>query len=74
MSAPAIVWIAVGTTTTVAIAAVLIALARHVLLVGRTLRRFQEEVQPIAEEIAAGSGRASSRSQRLGSELPFGRR
>jgi hypothetical protein len=74
MSAPAIVWIAVGSTTTAAIAAMLIGLARQVVLLGRTIRRFQDEVQPVAEEIAAGSARAGSRSQRLGAELPFGRR
>jgi hypothetical protein len=74
MSAPAVVWIAVGLTTTLAIAAMLIALARHAILLGRTLRRFQDEVQPLADEIATGSGRAASRTQRLGTELPFGRR
>lgn len=74
MSAPAIVWISVGLTTTIAITAMLIGLARHVIVLGRTLRRFQDEVQPLAEEIASGSGRAASRSQRLGAGLPFGRR
>lgn len=74
MSATAIVWIAVGATTTIAIVAVVIALARHVLLLGRTLRRFQDEVQPVAEEVAARSAHAASHGQRLGSELPFGRR
>ncbi len=64
MTVPAAVWIAVGLTTTVAIIAVLIVLVRHALLLGRTLRRFQEEVQPIADEIAAEGERASSRGSR----------
>jgi len=71
VTAPAAVWIAIGLTTTVAIIAVLIALVRHALLLGRTLRRFQEEVQPIADEIAAEGERASSRSPR-GSRRPSG--
>lgn len=72
MTVPAAVWIAVGLTTTVAIIAVLIALVRHALLLGRTLQRFQEEVQPIAHEIAAEAERASSRGSRRPSG-PFGR-
>ena len=72
MTAPAAVWIAIGLTTTVAIIAVLIALVRHALLLGRTLRRFQEEVQPIAEDIAAQGQRASSRAAGLSSRKASG--
>jgi len=52
----------VGLVSTLAIAVVLVGLVRHVFLLGRTLRRFQEEVQPIAEDIAAEGERASSRT------------
>ncbi|MGH2660984.1 MAG: hypothetical protein ACRDHS_15320 [Actinomycetota bacterium] len=72
MTAPAAVWIALGLTTTVAIIAVLIALVRHALLLGRTLHRFQEEVQPIADEIAAEGERASSRRSWRGPRRPSG--
>jgi len=72
VTAPAAVWIAVGLTTTVAIIAVLIALVRHALLLGRTLRRFQEEVQPIADEIAAEGERASSTRSSRASRRPAG--
>jgi hypothetical protein len=51
--------------STLAIAVVLVGLVRHVFLLGRTLRRFQEEVQPIAEDIAVEGERASSRAARL---------
>ena len=64
MTTPAAVWIIVGVVSTLAIAVVLVGLVRHVLLLGRTLRRFQEEVQPIAEDIAAEGDRASSRAAR----------
>jgi hypothetical protein len=59
------VWIIVGLVSTLAIVIVLVGLVRHVFLLGRTLRRFQEEVQPIAADIAAEGERASSRAARL---------
>jgi FlaG/FlaF family flagellin (archaellin) len=62
VTTPAAVWIIVGVVSTLAIVVVLVGLVRHVLLLGRTLRRFQEEVQPIAEDIAAEGERASSRA------------
>jgi hypothetical protein len=67
VTAPAAVWIIVGLVSTLAIAVVLVGLVRHVFLLGRTLRRFQEEVQPIAEDIAAQGERASSRAAGLSS-------
>jgi hypothetical protein len=69
VTTPAAVWIIVGVVSTLAIALVLVGLVRHVLLLGRTLRRFQEEVQPIAEDIAAEGERASSRA----AGLPMGK-
>jgi FlaG/FlaF family flagellin (archaellin) len=65
VTTPATVWIIVGVVSTLAIGVVLAGLVRHVFLLGRTLRRFQEEVQPIAEDIAAEGERASSRAARL---------
>ena len=70
MTTPATVWILVGVISTLAIAVVLVGLVRHVLLLGRTLRRFQEDVQPIAEDIAAAGERASSRAARLPATKP----
>ena len=67
MTTPAAVWIIVGLVSTLAIAVVFFGLVRHVFLLGRTLRRFQEEVQPIAEDIAAEGERASSRAAGLSS-------
>ena len=72
MTTPAAVWIIVGLVSTLAIAVVLVGLVRHVFLLGRTLRRFQEEVQPIAEDIAAEGERASSRASGLSSPKPRG--
>jgi hypothetical protein len=66
-----VVWFSLTVVTTLALAAVLVGLVRHVLGLGRTLRRFQEEVTPVAEEISAEGNRASSRAARLsGSRRP----
>jgi len=51
--------------TTVAILALLVALVRHALLLGRTARRMQDEVAPIAGEIAADVERASETASTL---------
>jgi hypothetical protein len=73
MSTVAVVWLVVALVTTAAVLAVLIALIRHVLVLGRALGRFQREVSPIAQEIAAQGERASTRAQRPTAERPFGR-
>lgn len=72
MSGPAIVWLIVGLITTVAVSALLIALVRHVIVLARALGRFQQEVSPIAQDIASAGERASTRSQRLSAERPLG--
>lgn len=70
MTTPASVWIIVGLVSILAIVIVLVGLVRHVFLLGRTLRRFQEEVQPIAEDITAEGERAASRAARLPTGKP----
>jgi hypothetical protein len=65
MTTPAIVWMVVGLVTTAAVIVVLVALVRQLLLLGRTLSRFQEEVSPLAEEITAGADRASKHDLRI---------
>ncbi|HZD16883.1 MAG TPA: hypothetical protein VE669_01955 [Actinomycetota bacterium] len=65
MSTPAVVWLVVGLVTTVAVSAMLIALVRHILVLGRALRRFQDEVAPLARDIGAEGDRAARRSTHL---------
>jgi hypothetical protein len=65
MSSVFVVWFTVTLVSTLMVLAVLIGLVRHLLGVGRTLRRFQEEVTPIAQEISVEGDRASSRAARL---------
>jgi hypothetical protein len=54
-----VVWLVVGLITTAALLVMLGFLVRHVILLGRTAGRMQEELQPIADELAASSARAA---------------
>jgi hypothetical protein len=54
-----VVWLVVGLITTAALLVMLAFLVRHVILLGRTASRMQQELQPIAEELAAASARAA---------------
>jgi hypothetical protein len=56
-------WFVITILTTAAVIAVLIALVRHVLLLGRTARRMQEEVSPLAREISTGVADAGAKAQ-----------
>ena len=64
MSIPAIVWLVVAMTTTVAIAAVLIGLVRHVKVLGRALGRFLREGDTLVQGISAQGGVAAPRAER----------
>ena len=61
-----IVWFVIGIVSTIAVLAFLTALIRHLLLLGRTARRMQEELAPIVHEISDKGERASERASRLG--------
>ena len=65
MTTSALVWFVIGLLTIVAVLALLIPLIRHLMVLGRAARRFQEEVTPIAEDISALSDRASNRPKHL---------
>jgi hypothetical protein len=73
MSSVVIVWLIVGLVSTVAVLAVLLALAWHVIVLMRTLGRFQRETASVTTEIAAQGDRASARGRRRGAERSFGR-
>ena len=73
MATPFVVWIIVGIVSVVALLAVLVGLIRHVMVLSRSLGRFQREIAPIAEELSAESAGASDRAGRLGGERSFGR-
>jgi hypothetical protein len=70
VSGPALVWLVVGLVSSVAMIAVVVALARHVFVLGRALARFQEEVTPIASAISSEGARAGSHSRDASSRSP----
>ena len=63
MTGPAVVWLVVGLLTITVVLALLIALIRHLLVLGRAAGRFQAEVGPVVQEITEQSDRAAARSR-----------
>jgi hypothetical protein len=62
-----VVWFVIGIVSTLAVLACLAALMRHLMVLGRTARRMQEELAPVVREISEDGGRASARASELGS-------
>jgi hypothetical protein len=69
----ALVWFVIGLLTIVAVLALLIALIRHLMVLGRAIRRFQEEVTPITQDISALSEQAAHRQKGVARGLRSGR-
>jgi hypothetical protein len=65
MSTWLVVWFVISIVATAAVIACLVALVRHVLLVGRTARRFQDELAPLTGAISSEADRASRRASAL---------
>ena len=65
MSTWLIVWFIVAIVSTAAVIACLVALARHVIVVGRAAKEFQQALQPLADAIGADGERASQRAASL---------
>lgn len=65
MSTWLVVWLVVGLVTTAALVATAVWLVRHVILVGRSMGRLQEELGSITEEISRASAHASERAASL---------
>ena len=59
------VLLAIGLASLGLLAILSIALIRHVKLLASSLRRFQDEVQPILQEIQQGSEKAQDKMQRM---------
>ncbi|HYG70808.1 MAG TPA: hypothetical protein VEC15_00795 [Actinomycetota bacterium] len=70
MSTVVIVWLVIGLLSAAVTTAMLIALIRHVLVLGRAIGRFGAEISPIAEEIGARSQAAGDRSRRMSKRSP----
>lgn len=70
MSTWLIVWFIVAVVTTLALIAFFVALGRHVLVLGRTAKRMQEEVQPIADDISRMTTHQQDRIGELRAKVP----
>ncbi len=70
MSTAAWVWFAVGLGTLIVMTAIIRGLVRQVKDLSATVKRFQEEVEPILERIRSQSDTARSRSEELPSRIP----
>lgn len=60
------VLLAIGLASIGLLAVLAIALVRHTKLLASSLRRFQDEVQPILEDIQQQSASAQDKMQRIG--------
>ena len=60
-----VVWLVVSLTTTAALLVMLGFLVRHTILLGRTAAKMQEELRPIADDLAAASARAADKAAHL---------
>ena len=65
MSAVAIVWLVVGVTTMILLAAFMLQLVRQVKRLTSSVVQFQQEVQPVLESIQRDAQAAQEHSERL---------
>jgi hypothetical protein len=72
MSAWLVAWLVIGLVATTALVACAIFLVFHVILLGRTARRAQEELGEVAAEAAEQARRAGDRAAHL--QVPTGHR
>ena len=63
-------WLIVTIVTTLIVTVMVIGLVRHVLVLVRTVGRFQREARPITEELARQSARAADRASSIQERLP----
>lgn len=70
MSTWLVVWFVIGLVTTVALIAVFIALGRHVVVLGRSAKRMQEAVAPIADDISRLTAQQQQRVEELRGKVP----
>jgi hypothetical protein len=65
VTAPQIVWLAVGVTGAVGLLAVVVGLFRQVKRLGRAVIDFSNEVRPTLEQLRVEAERAQARTDRL---------
>jgi hypothetical protein len=68
-----LLWLVLSLVVGGALVAICIALVKRVIVLGRALQQFQDEVQPALDAISRESARASDRGSTLGERSPFRR-
>jgi Sec-independent protein translocase protein TatA len=63
-------WLLLAVIATIVFLVFAISLGRHAVIVGRTARRFRDEVGPVASELSREGAEVSDRAQRL--QIPRG--
>ena len=61
-----VTWFVIAIVSTVAVLACLIALLRHLLVLGRTVKQLQDEMRPIANDLSRERQRASDHVAAIG--------
>jgi len=61
----AFLWLFFGIVTTLVFVVFAISLGRHAIIVGRTARRFRDEVGPVAADVSREGSEAGDRAQAL---------
>lgn len=65
MSVTSVVWLVAGLLTLALMTALAVGLIRHLKLLSGSLKAFQDEVEPVARQVAAEADRASRRAEAL---------
>lgn len=65
-----LVWLVVSLVAGGAIVAICVGLVQRLVVLGRALRQFQDEVRPTAEAISREGARAAERSGSMGERAP----
>jgi hypothetical protein len=61
-----VTWFVIAIVSTVAVLACLIGLLRHLLVLGRTVKQLQEEMQPITDDLSRERQRAGDHVAAIG--------
>ena len=61
-----VTWFVVAIVSTVAVLACLIGLLRHLLVLGRTVKELQAELQPLTDDLSREGQRASDHVSAIG--------
>ena len=68
-----LLWLVLSLVAGGALVAICVALVKRLVVLGRALQQFQDEVQPAVDAITRESARAAERGSTMGERTPFRR-